>query len=172
MGAGKSTVGRRLAAALDMRFFDLDEILSLRAGADIPLIFELEGEEGFRRREAVLLDEYTRLPDAVLATGGGCVLTPANRDLLGERGLVVYLRTPVDIQLERLRRDRQRPLLQAPDRRQRLHALAAERDPLYESVADVVMDAENESPDAACRRLLELLPSHSSRTRRDATNHE
>lgn len=163
MGAGKSTVGQRLAGALGLRFFDLDEILARRAGAGIPLIFEIEGEEGFRRREAVLLDEYTRLPRAVLATGGGCVLVPENRARLKDRGLVIYLRTPVDLQIERLRHDRERPLLQAHDRRERLEELAAARNALYEEVADLVVDGERQSPEAACRALLALLPETGAR---------
>lgn len=158
MGAGKSTVGRRLANALGRRFYDLDDILGRRAGATISTIFDIEGEAGFRRREAVLLDEYTRLDDTVLATGGGCVLVPENRQRLKGRGFVVYLKTPVDLQLSRLRHDTQRPLLQAPDRRARLEALAAERDPLYESVADLAMEGEDIPPDAACDRILARLP--------------
>lgn len=165
MGAGKSTVGRRLAAALGLRFHDLDEILSERAGASIPEIFEIEGESGFRRREAVLLDEYTRLKDCVVATGGGCILVPENRERLSGRGFVVYLKTPVDLQLERLRHDTRRPLLQAPDRRERLEALAAERNPLYESVADLVVEAEDRPPRDACKRVLDALPAG---TRTDA----
>lgn len=163
MGAGKSTVGRMLAESLGLRFFDLDEILSLRAGASIPLIFEIEGEAGFRRRESVLLDEYTRLPDTVLATGGGCILSESNRQMLAERGTVIYLRTPVDLQLQRLRRDTERPLLQADDRRARLEALAAERDPLYESVADLVLDAEDRPVAATSDRLVALLDAAHSK---------
>lgn len=158
MGAGKSTVGRRLAEALGLRFHDLDDILSRRAGATIADIFEIEGEPGFRRREAVLLDEYTRLPGCVLATGGGCVVNPENRELLSERGFVVYLKTPVDLQLKRLRHDIERPLLQAPDRRKRLEGLAAERNPLYESVADLVVEPGDRSPSESCDRILARLP--------------
>lgn len=158
MGAGKSTVGRRLARALGRRFYDLDAILSERAGATIATIFDIEGESGFRRRESVLLDEYTRLPNAVVATGGGCVVLPRNREMLRERAFVVYLATPVEIQLRRLRHDTQRPLLQAPDRRRRLEALAAERNRLYESVADLVIKAESASSAATCDRILSMLP--------------
>lgn len=158
MGAGKSTVGRRLAEALGLRFHDLDDILSRRAGASITEIFDIEGETGFRRREAVLLDEYTRLPGSVLATGGGCVGNAKNRELLTERGFVVYLKTPVELQLKRLRHDTERPLLQAPDRRERLEALAAERDPLYESVADLVVEPGDLSPSESCDRILTRLP--------------
>ncbi len=158
MGAGKTTIGKCLAEALGLRFFDLDEVLSARAGAGIPLIFEIEGEAGFRRREAVLLDEYTRLGDTVLATGGGCVLVPENRKHLRERGLVVYLKTPVPLQLSRLRGDTERPLLQAPDRRERLEALAAERDPLYESIAHLVIEGDDIPPAATCDRVLSRLP--------------
>jgi shikimate kinase len=158
MGAGKSTVGCRLAEALGLRFHDLDDILSRRAGATITEIFDTEGESGFRRREAVLLDEYTRLPRCVLATGGGCVVRPENRAMLGERGFVVYLKTPVELQLQRLRHDTERPLLQAPDRRERLEGLADERTPLYESVADLVVEPGDLSPSAACERILVSLP--------------
>lgn len=158
MGAGKSTVGRRLAATLDRNFHDLDEILSRRAGASIKEIFDVEGEAGFRRREAVLLDEYTRLGDTVLATGGGCVLVPENRKHLRERGFVVYLKTPVPLQLSRLHGDTERPLLQAPDRRERLEALASEREPLYESVAHLVIEGDDIPPAAACDRVLAGLP--------------
>lgn len=158
MGAGKSTVGRRLAGALGRRFYDLDDILGWRAGTTISMLFDIEGEVGFRRREAVLLDEYTRLDGTVVATGGGCVLVPENQQRLKERGFVVYLKTPVDLQLTRLRHDTQRPLLKAPDRREKLEALAAERDPLYESAADLVIEGEDAPPDATCDRILARLP--------------
>lgn len=158
MGAGKSTVGHRLAEALGLRFHDLDEILSHRAGATIAEIFDTEGEPGFRRREAVLLDEFTRLTGTVLATGGGCVVRPENRAILTERGFVVYLKTPVGLQLKRLRHDIERPLLQAPDRRERLEALADERNSLYESVADLVVEPGDLSPSESCERILARLP--------------
>ncbi len=136
MGAGKTTIGRRLAERLEMRFLDCDRVLEERTGADIPLIFDLEGEEGFRSRERALLDDLTRQDGVVLATGGGAVLNDQNRANLRARGFVVYLNTSVDEQLRRTRFDRSRPLLQVPDRRQRLMAMARTRTPLYQQVAD------------------------------------
>lgn len=139
MGAGKTTIGRRLAHLLDWPFHDLDQDIEQRSGATIPLIFELEGEAGFRRREHEMLAELAALDGIVLATGGGAVLDPANRALLRARGYVVYLQTSVDQQLKRLERDRKRPLLAAPDRRERLDHLAAVRNPLYAEVADLTV---------------------------------
>jgi shikimate kinase len=136
MGAGKSTIGRRVAERLGFRFLDCDRVLEERTGADIPLIFDLEGERGFRARESALLDELTQLQAIVLATGGGAVLQTSNRDALRNRGFVVMLRTSVEEQLRRMRFDRSRPLLQTPDRQQRLTELAEARNPIYESVAD------------------------------------
>ncbi|KZX85376.1 shikimate kinase, partial [Alcanivorax sp. HI0011] len=123
MGAGKSTLGRHLSQILDYPFFDSDRVIEEKTGADIPWIFDMEGEAGFRRREQEAIDELTRQDGIVLATGGGVVVTPANRDMLHERGCVVYLWTPVDVQLARTRNDKNRPLLQTADPRARLEAL-------------------------------------------------
>jgi len=136
MGAGKSTIGKRVADRLGFRFMDCDRVLEQRTGANIPLIFDLEGEQGFRDRESALLEELTQLQAIVLATGGGVVLDPANRTALRERGFVVMLRTSVEEQLRRMRFDRSRPLLQTPDRQKRLTEMAETRNPIYESVAD------------------------------------
>lgn len=144
MGAGKTTIGRRLAEQLQLPFHDLDHVIEAQTGATIPLIFELEGEAGFRRRECTCLDEMTALQGIVLATGGGAVLDPDNRALLARRGFIVYLETAVDIQLARLARDRKRPLLAAPDRRERLEQMAALRNPLYRSLADLTVISDNE----------------------------
>jgi shikimate kinase len=141
MGAGKSTLGKRLADELDLPFFDLDHEIQVQCGADIPLIFDIEGECGFRRRESAMLVEFVAREGIVLATGGGAILADANRRLLRERGFVVFLETTVDEQLERLARDRKRPLLAAPDRRERLEQLAAQRDPLYREIADLTVPA-------------------------------
>ncbi|MCK9539285.1 shikimate kinase [Dokdonella sp.] len=137
MGAGKTTVGRHVAELYRLPFFDLDQEIEARTGAPVSLIFDLEGEAGFRRRESALLDEHSARRGCVLATGGGAVLAADNRRRLHERGFVVWLDTPVEAQLARLSRDRQRPLLQAPDRRLRLERMAAERNPLYAEVADL-----------------------------------
>lgn len=141
MGAGKTTIGRGVAELLGLSFHDLDHEIEVHCGAAIPLIFDIEGEAGFRQRESALLAELSAHTDVVVATGGGAVLAPENRGLLRARGFVVYLETTVDEQLARLARDRKRPLLAAPDRRERLLALAAEREPLYREIADLVVPA-------------------------------
>ena len=142
MGAGKSAVGRRLAAELGRRFVDSDSEIESRTGVDIPYIFEKEGEAGFREREARVIDELTLLPEIVLATGGGVVVTPANRAALAERGTVVYLRASVEQQYTRVRQGSHRPLLQAADPRDVLAKLFAMRAPWYEELADVVVDTD------------------------------
>jgi len=139
MGAGKTTIGRRLARKLDYEFVDCDRVLEQRTGVDIPLIFEFEGEEGFRNRESALLDELTQKQRVVLATGGGAVLRPENRAHLLCRGFVVYLQTSVAEQLRRTQHDTNRPLLQTPDRRAKLEELRQVRDPLYREVADLAI---------------------------------
>ncbi len=160
MGSGKTSIGQRLARELGLEFRDCDHELEERTGASINLIFDVEGEEGFRNRETAMLEELTGRQGLVLATGGGAVLREENRALLGRSGLVVYLRTSVKQQLKRLRRDRSRPLLQTPDREQKLEELAECRNPLYESVADVVFPAQNRGLDTAARNLAALIREH------------
>ncbi len=142
MGAGKSTVGRRLARALGLPFVDADREIEARTGVAIPVIFDIEGEEGFRDREERVIDDLTAREGIVLATGGGAVLRPASRERLRGRGLVVYLRAPVDLLHARTRHDRRRPLLNTADPRARLVELRAERDPLYLECADLIVDTE------------------------------
>lgn len=137
MGSGKTTLGRRTAAELGMNFFDCDEEIEKFTGASVNLIFDIEGEDGFRERESRMLHDLCDRNNALVATGGGVVLSAENRALLRKSGVVVWLRATVGQQLRRLELDRKRPLLQAPDRRERLERLAAERDPLYEAAADL-----------------------------------
>ncbi|RMD69607.1 MAG: shikimate kinase AroK [Gammaproteobacteria bacterium] len=155
MGAGKTTVGRRLAKALGRPFFDSDRVIEERTGVSIPLIFELEGEEGFRRREKAVIDELTQKRGIVLATGGGAVLDEDNRRRLAERGKVIYLYAPVPVLLRRTERDRNRPLLQTSDRRARLKALFEMRDPLYREIADVIVETGSWKAQRVVRAILE-----------------
>ena len=154
MGAGKTTVGRILARRLKRRFLDCDQELERRCGVRVPVIFEIEGERGFRSREAQMIAELSALEGVVLATGGGAVLAGENRRHLAARGTVVYLRaTPEDLH-RRVRHDKQRPLLAGADPLARLRALYAERDPLYLAVADVVVESGAQSVQALARMLL------------------
>ncbi|MBP5986137.1 MAG: shikimate kinase [Azonexus sp.] len=140
MGAGKTTVGRQLAKRLGRSFLDSDHEIVARTGVPIPTIFEIEGEEGFRRREAQTIYEVTEADNIVLATGGGVVINPENRRRLHETGWVVYLDVPPALLYERTRHDRNRPLLNVPDPMGRLEELHAARDPLYREAAHLVVD--------------------------------
>lgn len=140
MGAGKTTVGRQLAKRLARPFFDSDHEIVERTGVPIPTIFEIEGEDGFRRREAQTIHELSGSNSIVLATGGGVVLNPENRRLLHDTGWVVYLNVPPRLLYERTRHDRNRPLLNVPDPLARLEELHAARDPLYREAAHLVVD--------------------------------
>ena len=142
MGAGKSTIGRQLARALGMTFIDSDREIEARTGVDIPLIFELEGESGFRKREQDVINELSATPGIVLATGGGAVLDALNRRNLASRGTVIYLQTSVDQQLQRTAHDRNRPLLQTDNPREKLQQLLDQRDPLYRDIADLVIETD------------------------------
>lgn len=145
MGAGKTSVGRLLAKRLGKRFVDSDHEIEARTGVRIPVIFEIEGEAGFRQREVAMIDELTTTEGVVLATGGGAVLDPRNREALRTRGTVVYLRASVDELWNRTRRDRNRPLLQTADPRGRLAELMEIRDPLYREIAHVIIDTGSQS---------------------------
>ncbi|AVP97484.1 shikimate kinase [Ahniella affigens] len=143
MGAGKTTLGKKLAEHYGLQFIDLDDEIERRCGVSVATVFEIEGEPGFRQRESKCLAEMCQLRGIVLATGGGSVLLPENRAMLSAHGFVLYLPVTVDQQLSRLARDRKRPLLQAPDRRERLTAMATVRTPLYEATADLRLDADS-----------------------------
>ncbi|MGH8705178.1 MAG: shikimate kinase [Burkholderiales bacterium] len=157
MGAGKTTVGRLLARRLKRAFHDADHEIERRCGVRIPVIFDIEGEAGFRARESQVIAELTALEGVVLATGGGVVLAEENRRRLAARGTVVYLHArPADL-WERVRQDRNRPLLATPDPEKKLEELYAQRDPLYREVADVVLDTGRQSVQALARELLARL---------------
>ncbi len=142
MGSGKSAVGRQLARLLHLDFIDSDDEIESRTGVDIAFIFEKEGEAGFRKREAAVIDELSLRTGVVLATGGGAVIEAANRSALGARGYVVYLRTSVDQQVARTRKGRERPLLENTDPRETLERLMVEREPMYLEIADLVVDTD------------------------------
>jgi len=139
MGAGKTTIGKVLARRLSYSFIDSDHEIARRTGVSVPTIFEIEGEEGFRKREAQIIAEIAALDTQVVATGGGVVLRPENRQLLLSSGLVVYLNVPLHTLYERTRHDKNRPLLQVQDPLQKLKELHIQRDPLYREVADIVV---------------------------------
>ena len=141
MGAGKTTIGNQLARSLNLDFIDLDQELERRTGASVSLIFDIEGESGFRERERKLIDELTLRDRTVLATGGGAVLATDNRQHLSRRGFVVYLKTPLETLVERTRYDTSRPLLHSGDPAATLGEILQVRDPLYAEVADLVLDS-------------------------------
>lgn len=157
MGAGKSSIGRRLAARFGLPFVDADREIECATGAAIPLIFELAGEAGFREREHEVLARLCRSGPSVIATGGGAVLRADNRRLLSEHGFVVHLDVDPESQLRRLANDRARPLLQRPDRREVLQRLGEERAPLYAEVADLRFETGRGSVRQAAERLAGLL---------------
>ena len=141
MGSGKSTVGRHLADLLECPFIDSDAEIESRAGADIPWIFDVEGEAGFRRRETTVLKDLVAQPAAVIATGGGAILAAENRELMARAGVVVFLNVSLAQQLKRTGSGEGRPLLQQGDREETLKQLMAEREPLYRALADVIISA-------------------------------
>jgi len=163
MGSGKTAVGKQLARLLHLHFYDSDAEIEHRCGVDIPYIFEKEGETGFREREREVIDTLTRMQDVIVATGGGAVLSPHNREHLSSRGRVVYLQTSVGQQLERTRHGRQRPLLYTQDPERKLRELLAFRAPLYESIAAIVVCTDGRQvravADEVVQRLQELSPA-------------
>ena len=157
MGAGKTTVGRLLARRLKRDFHDSDEAIERRCGVGIPVIFDIEGEAGFRARESQAIAELCALEDIVLATGGGAVLAEENRRQLSAHGTVIYLHARPGHLWQRVRHDRNRPLLATPDPEKRLEELYTIRDPLYREVADIVMDTGRQSVQTLAKDLLARL---------------
>jgi shikimate kinase len=160
MGSGKTTIGQRLAIMLNLDFLDNDHELEEQTGASVNLIFDLEGEKGFRKRETAMLKRLTARKNVLVATGGGTVLKQENRDLLRKSGLVVYLRTSVRQQIKRLSRDKTRPLLQSDNREEKLTRLAEERNPLYQELADVTYPSQDCSLYAASHALYQTILSY------------
>lgn len=159
MGAGKSTIGRYLAELLNKQFKDSDHEIEKRTGASIPLIFEIEGESGFRTRESTMLQELADEEGAVIATGGGIVLLEENREILKEKGLVVYLHASIDILYQRTRRDRNRPLLNDGDRRAKLEEIMLTRDPLYREVATLIIETDKRPARSVAKEIVDKIES-------------
>lgn len=157
MGAGKTSIGKRVSARLGLRFVDIDQHLEETTGARIPLIFECEGEAGFRARESALIGELCAQRGLLIATGGGAVVAAENRRVLHDHGYVVHLDIDIERQLRRLARDRNRPLLASGDRRAKLTALATQRAALYAEIADLHFDPGDVSVATAAERLCRLL---------------
>lgn len=157
MGAGKTTLGRQLARHLKRDFFDLDHELEARCGVPVATIFDIEGEQGFRRRESMELDICSRRPTIVLATGGGAILSEKNRNMLSQRGTVVYLRASASELYKRLERDKTRPLLQTANPQQRIADLVKQREPLYEQTADIIFETGSAPVHLAAKQLLNVL---------------
>lgn len=160
MGSGKSTLGQALATRLQLPFLDVDASIANDAGCSIPEIFANEGESGFRQRETQMLAAILRQPSAVIATGGGAILAEANRQAMQAAGIVIYLSVNASTQLTRLTHDTQRPLLQTPDRAEKLAQLQMQREPLYRATAHITFDTSHDSPDAAVARLVQTIDTY------------
>ena len=157
MGSGKSTVGKIISDELFLNFFDTDDEIENRTGASIDWIFDLEGEEGFRKRESNILMEMVQKNSIVLSTGGGIILSENNRELLSSRGTVFYLSTPISVQLERTAKDKDRPLLKNGDPGQILEELHDKRKDLYKSVSDHIVETEDKSSQVVASEIINLI---------------
>ena len=153
MGVGKTTIGRVLARMMNLRFFDSDQEIELSSGANIPWIFDVEGESGFRERESRMISQLCQRRDIVLATGGGVILEKRNREVLCSNGTVVYLTAPIEKLVDRTKQDKNRPLLQTNNPKQKLIELFEARNPLYKDVSDVVIDTQGKKPLAVASEI-------------------
>ncbi len=157
MGAGKSTIGRQIAQQLHLEFVDSDAEIERRTGAEIAWVFDVEGEDGFRKREADVISDLTEQQGIVLATGGGSIISKDVRNKLSARGLVVYLETTIDKQVARTQRDKRRPLLRSENPRQVLEDLAQLRNPLYEEIADLTVKTDEQSAKLVAKEIIDKL---------------
>ena len=160
MGAGKSTIGKKLSKLLNMDFVDTDQEIEIRTGADIAWIFDVEGEEGFRIREKTVIDELSQRQGIVLATGGGAIAHPDSRNFLAARGFVVYLQASIEQQLQRTTRDKRRPQIQKAseaEKRDEMLRLMAEHEPLYREIADIVVSTDGRSVQAVANEVIEMI---------------
>ena len=159
MGAGKTSTGRYLARKLNKHFYDSDQEIEKKMGASLSWIFDIEGMEGYRKREAGVIDELSLLQNIVLSTGGGCVETPEVREHLSRRGIVVYMEVSLETQLNRLKHDRRRPLLQGGNPKEVLVKLWEEREPFYDGIADFTVVTDDRPLHAVCDDILVWLTS-------------
>ena len=157
MGVGKTTIGKAMAKATGRIFVDLDQEIEHRTGVSIPTIFDIEGEEGFRRRETEIIQEYTAKSNLVIATGGGAVGSLENRQALTRSAFVIYLKAPLEILLQRTRNNRNRPLLNNDDPAEVLSRLMEQREPLYQEVADLVVQVDDRAPGSLCKKILKQI---------------
>ena len=157
MGSGKTSIGKKLSKMMKFDFIDTDHLIENRTGADISTIFAHEGEEGFRKRESLVLEEMAEKNSIVLSTGGGIILSSPNRELLSSRGTVFYLSTPISIQVERTSKDKNRPLLKNGDPSDILSKLHEERKSLYEVVSDHIIETENKSSQEVAAEVINLV---------------
>ncbi|MEK9825456.1 MAG: shikimate kinase [Methylotenera sp.] len=160
MGAGKTTIGRLLAKQLGLEFYDSDHEVERKTGVKIPLIFELEGEPGFRKRETAAIEELSQMDNVVVATGGGAVLLEENRAFLKNTGKIIYLRAKVNDLYQRTRSDKSRPLLQGANPKQKLEQLYTMRDPIYTALADYIVDTGAQSANEITARIEQILQQH------------
>ena len=160
MGSGKSTVGKIISSELFLTFFDTDDEIETRTGASIDWIFDLEGEEGFRKRESKILEEMVQKNSIVLSTGGGIILSESNREMLSSRGTVFYLATPIAVQLERTSKDKDRPLLKNGDPGEILKNLHLARESLYKEVADYSVNTEGKSSQEVSSEIIKLVKNY------------
>lgn len=168
MGAGKTTIGRLIAKQMGMQFYDSDQEIERRTGVKIPLIFELEGEAGFRKRESAVLEELCQLKNVVIATGGGAVLLPENRRFLKNNGKVIYLRGNVHDLWLRTRHDKSRPLLQGGNMKQKLEKLYMERDPIYTELADHIVNTGPQSANDILQHISQIIQKPQTKDYSDA----
>jgi len=158
MGAGKTSIGQKLSQKLGLQFYDSDQIIEKRTGATIPWIYDIEGEEGFQQREMKVIAEFTQLQGILLATGGGTVDVEANRISLGQNGIIIYLKTSLDDQIERIKYSKKRPITAEEEaRREMLKNLRKQREPFYEELADIVYDTDGKSLPKVVNELLQKL---------------
>ena len=157
MGAGKTTIGKRLAARLGKRFVDSDQEIETRTGTTIPIIFDIEGEEGFRKRESQVIAELATEKNIVMATGGGSILIEENRQTLSRHGLIIYLEINLEEQLRRTQKSTKRPLLNTENRREKLEQLAETRNPLYQSIAEITITSNQQKPQLVVNEIMQLI---------------